>query len=488
MKRNLDYTPPAVHPEMMENEPVAYRYGTALDFSPYVNPDLAGPAPAQGANERANGGSIQGEGSIEQSGIWGETWGDWFGVGWGEELEWERGGEGEVELRGEGWRRRVFCGEKSDGGWGWGKRGEREMERQAAEERMRGLNGLERLSGKKLLRLKRRMREVVTCGCVISVRECECCGEGREGSGHFGVKHKTCKSRICPSCGLTRSLEARDHFESLGEQIDGPPGHSWKFLTITTRYDPCSEEDVTWRALQKRHKLLTKTIRKLWLQDLKKDKYCGLSVAVECSFSGMVHAHCLYFGPDVDAAELTEKVKALGGPGMGHVDKKPIGYGDSEGDCLPKSLGRAAKYMNKGTSSSVNAGYDEGYHGHEEESTGFVMDPRLAVRWDIAVLDRKCVMHYGAFLGVKHEKYKHIKEIEDDSQVACEHCGTVGEWKTGFRRTELWIQHCHSKGKKAVVGGDWIPWWMRKNLKKRDGPPPKGYGVRPWKPKRGARF
>ena len=319
-------------------------------------------------------------------------------------------------------------------------------------------------------RLEKRLREFSRCGQMVLVRTCDCCGEGRDGSGSFAGAHRTCKLTVCPTCGWVRAKKVSEFYLRASEEItaDAPPGHDWQFFTVTTRYRPDLEEEVTHEALRARARLVAQVGSKLWQKKLKAPG-AAMFRTIECSVRGHVHAHLLYFGPPVDTDALTTLAQKLCGDGVGYIHSRPVEGGDQTGNQLPlsESVARAARYMAKGTS-GYGAEFDEGHHGYEGDSSP-TMHPKLAARWELATVRLHLSQKYGGFRGLDYRRSDYSYEPPDDSEVACEHCGVVGEWSDSYQRSEVWMQDCHARGNAAMQGGRWTPWWQRYK------PPPDGW-------------
>jgi len=226
------------------------------------------------------------------------------------------------------------------------------------------------------------------------------------------------------------------------------------------------EEEVEWQALRARARLVAQVGSKLWLKSLKAPG-AAMFRTIECSVRGHVHAHLLYYGPPVDEQALTDTAQKLCGDGVGYIHKRPIEGGDEMGNQLPMEVAKRARYMAKGTS-GYGAEFDEGHHGYHGDKSPS-MHPKLAARWELATQRIHLAQKYGAFRGIKYQRSDYSYEPQDDSEVACEHCGVVGEWHDEFQRAEVWMQDCHARGNAAMIGGHWTPWWRRYK------PPPEGW-------------
>ena len=306
-------------------------------------------------------------------------------------------------------------------------------------------------------RLEKRIGEFRRCGQMVLVRTCECCGCERDGSGSFAGAHRTCKLTVCPTCGWVRAKKVSEFYLQASEEITAAapaPTYQWQLLTMTTRYRPDLESEVTWEALRARARLVAQAASKVWQKKLKAPG-AAMFRTIECSVRGHVHAHLLYFGPPVDESALSDLAQKLCGDGLGYVHKSPIEGGDGEGNQFPVEVARAARYIAKGTS-GYGAEFDEGHYGfHGDDAPK--MDPRLAARWELATQRMHLSQKYGAFRGLDYRRSDYSYQPPDDAEVACEHCGVVGEWTDSYRKAEVWMQDCHDRGNAAMIGGRWIP-------------------------------
>jgi len=306
-------------------------------------------------------------------------------------------------------------------------------------------------------RWSRRFKEFERCGAVVAVRKCECCGEERVGSGSYAGSHRTCKWTTCPTCGWVRSKKVQEFYNDIWDRISGPEDYKWQFYTVTTKYNPFDEEDVTVEALRRRTFAIKKAVSTLWNKVLKCDE-AAMFRTIECSVRGHVHSHVLYFGPELSGEDLTVAAQDFCGQEIGHVHREVIEFGDQMGNQLPVSIERAVRYMAKGTS-GYGSDFDEDYQAGLTNGVG--MDPVLAARWEIASQRIHLSQKYGALRGIKYQRSDYTHEEPDDSEVACQSCGVVGEWKNAYRSAELWIVKCHDEGVSAFVKGKWKPPWLR---------------------------
>ena len=336
--------------------------------------------------------------------------------------------------------------------------------------------------------LSKRLESFLTCGKAGSGRRCGDCNNDREGSGTFRGT-RTCKTRACPVCSKLRSERYSEWVEEAWDLVEKRPGYAWRWLTLTTKYDPYSKDDAHWTALRARARACSKAAEKVWSKLLKGKKGDVLSAGavrtIECARRGMVHVNLLYYGPALDLDQvdaLTSKVSPL----MGHahlskVNRKPAPpelsadgrkkkrpKGDEEFELDEEDergslegLKRVAKYISKGLdheTSSMQMRDEDWVTGAQPVVT---VDPELAVAWEFATYRMHLVQRYGVLRGLELDEHaeKSKPDNEDDAHVACKCCGTVGKWRTGFRSTESWFDECHRRGAKALHGtaDDWVP-------------------------------
>lgn len=312
----------------------------------------------------------------------------------------------------------------------------------------------------------RRAEALRTCGQTIDVRQCEECDCARARSGRFT---KTCKSRSCPVCSQTRASNIAAFLESAYDAVRPKDGYAWQFIVLTTKYDPADPADVEPVALRSRALLAAKLARKAW-KVLGADGAAMLRTT-EISARGMVHANLVYYGPPVDKAELDADLAAVdcqagrcdvqildSDPVLGEPGKR-VRSDDPRGS--KSAVKRAARYAAKGVAAK-RAGKTtygptapgEGWLGEQEMAV--VIDPRLAVRWEIAAYRLQLTQRYGALRGLALDEDADPAP-ENDSETPCGGCGVVGRWKWARRDTEAWIRSCHDIGHGALQGSSWAP-------------------------------
>lgn len=313
---------------------------------------------------------------------------------------------------------------------------------------------------------ERRADEMRRCGENVVVRECECCGKGRHGSGSVGAAHRTCKARVCVRCATVRALRAADYMEKVARELPKIVGYHWQHVVVTFRYDP--EEgsaDLTWKGLRERARAAVLISGKIWKIALK-GYGAAMLRSVEMSMSGAVHLHALYYGPVVDPGGLTRLVNQLDErAGAAYVDDLCAGVKGFDpthsakverSDAVIRKVRRVAQYVTKGVSTVV-ATTDEAWLAGEDQRG---MYPAwLAARWELATRRQRLVERYGSLRGWEFDDNKDCEEREADRKadhgMVCMSCGAVGRWRDGIRSLRSWIKECHDAGERALIGGAW---------------------------------
>lgn len=296
-------------------------------------------------------------------------------------------------------------------------------------------------------RLEKRISTFQSCGRSVLVRTCTCCGTDRCSSGSFAGT-KTCKCRACPSCAWVRARKVEDFFESAIEVIPEVEGYEWQFVVLTTRYNPRDPQDVSREALRSRAMLARRMGRRAWEKVLKA-RGAGMFRVVECSPRGAVHTNLVYYGPPVDKDQLEATLAAFD-PRCGSINAQPI---RARGKRLPKKgqVARTARYAAKGM--EKGSFWDEDWLSGGK--WGKTIAPELAARWELAVTRLQLTQKYGVLRSLDFRASDYSYEPENDSEIVCESCGAVGEWKSSARNTVEWILYCHDRNKPALRGSKW---------------------------------
>jgi hypothetical protein len=306
--------------------------------------------------------------------------------------------------------------------------------------------------------LEKKARRYEECGSFAWVSECESCGEARAESGVLYSPERSCQGRSCEVCGRRRSMSnARKLWKKI-EALKLIDGYSFRHITITAKYNPLREEDVSEEAYRERAKGLLEAIRALWRNVLKKQKGSGLYVKLEISEVGHLHAHVLHYGPYL-AKEKLEKYLKKQYSKAGHTWIERVAKGDEKGAVV-----EVTKYVTKAPSPFCEEAWIE-------EEGAARLHPKIAARFEAATYRLRLSDCFGVLRGKEaenaeeeeaKEEEKNIQE--EEKEIACESCGVVGEWRRVLKDTESWIRECHAKSKKALH--------KKKSIKKQGGPSP----------------
>lgn len=338
-------------------------------------------------------------------------------------------------------------------------------------------------------KLAKRLKSFMACGQFVKVRSCTGCHTDRPGSGTFRGT-RTCKTKACPICSRIRSETYDDFadraFDLMLERKRADPslaGYSWQYVTVTTKYDPYSEDDATVGALRYRALACARACALAW-KNLLKHPGAGLLRSIECGKRGHVHANLVYWGPKIARADI-EKVTQEADPCIGYshcltvgAPPKKKGEGkrnpylpddeaaeksdkseDEKEAEIKKGLKRVARYVSKGLD------HDGGDHVYDEDfwsntSAAQTTDPLLAARWEIATYKTHLSQKYGALRGIELDEDGTAPEsaLENDHGETCACCGVVGRFEWKRRRAQGWLDKCAAKGKRGIHGTpkEWV--------------------------------
>jgi hypothetical protein len=255
-----------------------------------------------------------------------------------------------------------------------------------------------------------------------------------------GTLIATCGLRVCPVCARRRTQRLRRRLLLAWKHRQKDRRASLYFLTFTLRYDPSDPADVTVDALMKRRELLLAGWMSVWRQYLKPRSHAAVR-AVEVGGSGAVHLHVLYYGlrPDVNDVRLRWMFKVGDSP---MIDVQYVRRPE-------KGILELAKYVTKGASpakADVLGGRPGGF-----------MDPRLAVRVEIAFSGDRLIQCYGDWrkMDVDADEPDDDECVEDRelAHAACPHCGLVGDWRTVTLYTDEWL----ARYARLPDGSPWKP-------------------------------
>lgn len=306
-------------------------------------------------------------------------------------------------------------------------------------------------------KLEARAAAIESCGQVVAVRQCECCGESRPGSGTFREVKRTCGGRTCPYCSWVRATERVELLRYAAEEgMARVPGYEWQFITMNLQYDPDKgSEDMTPEGLRTRALMMAKVTRKLWAAGLRGEG-TALLRCTEMSEYGLVHVHAIYYGPAVDKLWIeAEAKKHTRGRGVLATVKRIKGG--------EKGVATATRYAAKSVKNSA-AGFDEDFLTGEKNRQ--LIHPQLAARWEVGAYNLRLTEAYGALRGLEVPRPDEKGGPHDDGDVACS-CGAVGRYRTIYRGVHDFLIECHIKGKAGMEGGRWLPYWMRENVRRK---------------------
>lgn len=304
-------------------------------------------------------------------------------------------------------------------------------------------------------KLEARALEMERCGQVIAVRQCECCGETRAGSGTFREVKRTCNGRSCPYCSWVRAQERVELLRHAAETIDEVDGYVWQLLTLSPQYDPDRRSwDMSIEGLHSRAQACADAMRDLWASSLKAPG-AALLRCIEVSERGHVHVHAIYYGPLVEvrsAVQLGRKL--LGRPCRVNVKKVKGGK---------NGVAKAARYAAKSVKGSA-AAFDEDFLAGEK--SGRLLDPELAGKWELAAHHLRLSEAYGVLRGLQVPRPDEKGGPHDDGDVACS-CGATGRFRTVYRNVQSYLLGCHLDGKAGLEDNTWLPYWMRENVRRK---------------------
>ena len=303
--------------------------------------------------------------------------------------------------------------------------------------------------------LSARAEEMKRCGQVVAVRECECCGETRAGSGTFREVSRTCNGRSCPYCSWVRAQERVELLGYAARTLPRVDGYEWQLLTQSLQYDPdVKSDDMSVGGLRARIALCARVWRELWKKGLKAPG-ASLLRCIEVSDRGHVHVHAVYYGPPVDEKWMAEVGRKLTRRGCRSTAKRIKGQ--------ENGVKKAARYAAKSVKGSAAAFNEDFLAG---ETGAWLLHPQLAARWELAAKDRRLVEPYGAIRGLSVPRPDEEGGPHDDGDVQCS-CGSTGRYRTIYRNVKSYLIECHLDGKAGIEGNRWLPYWMRENVRRK---------------------
>ena len=230
----------------------------------------------------------------------------------------------------------------------------------------------------------------------------------------------SCGLRICPTCARRRASALRRKLVACWETSEHPRDMSLYLITLTLRYDPSNEDDLSVEGIRRRKQVLIHAWSHLWRRYLKPRGRAAVR-AVEVGSHGLVHIHALYHGRRPDVTTL----RALYMMTVGDSPQIQVDYVRKPRNAITE----LAKYVTKGASPAKA----RTLIGQPAE----FIDPILAARVELAFAGDRLVESYGAWRGVDPDNDEDEPKEVFASQ-ACQRCGSVGRWHlAGLQRSDL---------------------------------------------------
>lgn len=162
---------------------------------------------------------------------------------------------------------------------------------------------------------------------------------------------------------------------------------SWKMVSVSPPWDPAAEADVSVGGLQRRLADLLARVDALVAEVLSVAGLAAITVRVEFSALGHVHAHVLYFGPWVVPSFAAEVAGCIVDVRAATTNRKRARPTDFVADTLRDAVKECIKYAVK-LGSPLSAEWLAG-------ATRRVVHPELLARWLIATYNRNLIRHRG---------------------------------------------------------------------------------------------
>lgn len=274
-------------------------------------------------------------------------------------------------------------------------------------------------------RVWKRATALELCVTGLKIEVCAACGDPRPASGLMTSESHPCNSRVCPHCARRRSTSEAEWARKIVGQVERDRSRDYRFrhIVLTARYDKTNPEHLTVEALRERFLGLSRAWAFVWRKYLKRDG-AGAWKSAECSGTGNVHIHVLYWGPFVNKAHL-EQLAREGWPAAGHTWV-------SEVDGL-ETVPEVVKYTLK----SPGGRAEHWFGGHSR----WVVNPRLAARWELAILGSRVAERYGCFRKIPRPEDEEYEEIELLDVCPC----GCSEWVVEYFGLAHGIRFCHQK-------------------------------------------
>jgi hypothetical protein len=321
--------------------------------------------------------------------------------------------------------------------------------------------------------VQRRAAALVQCIGGVRGYECEECHKPAEASGELvgvGKAAGPCHARICPRCARRRSAQAAAWGARL-EKLEVPEGWSFKFMTLTSRYDASNENGVSdlevpglrarWRGFRLAWGACWAYLQAKTAPEMR--KHLGAICSVELAGHGNVHLHVLFLSPYVDHWKTTLLETARlgyytprglirgGWRALGPISKLEMVEASSVKEIAKypiKTPGGAAESWLGGRRAFVKRGQNpEGLD--PVELVPALVNPVLAARWEVALYGRRVHERYGSFRELP--KVRVEESVSAASlPVSCS-CGAVRPWRQISMSVFSWVALCHLNNMPALA-------------------------------------
>jgi hypothetical protein len=220
---------------------------------------------------------------------------------------------------------------------------------------------------------------------------------------------------------------ARRHLAQVEASARGRWG--WRLVTVSPRWTPTSEADLTPHGLGQRVEMVQDAFRRLWDDALSAGGLAAATLSVELSDRGHVHGHALVYGPWLEPSHLSRVARCMVDVrkvrpkfkddfSVDYSSARPVVEDDfAVGATVRDAVVEAVKYAVKLPAES---------HQWLSGKARRVVHPALAARWTLACRSRQLVTHYG----IMRDAIRAAEAMEEPDAdappardlVPCRHC------------------------------------------------------------------
>jgi len=296
--------------------------------------------------------------------------------------------------------------------------------------------------------MRRKASSIRNCGSHVKGHVCEC-GHPISDTAKIVGRDGPCDTRSCPVCARRRAGRRVAWAEKILDEIGtGEYENRWMFLTLTTKYNPNDEMDLTPLALRRRANGILKSWRAIWKLCYKHNKNAGAWSAVELAGQGHVHGHVLIYGDYKRKAEIKAAGES-GWSGLGHIDIRAID--DCDEKKIMNGVIEALKYQVKGPGASSNVDWTS------NQKKELVVHPILAARWEVGCANMRLGDRYGVFRKIKKPlPQEEIEEsrVQEISRCRCPECNRENRKLVDVCEPVIdWIRRCRRRKVKPFGKG-----------------------------------